>query len=118
MSDPRRLFLCRYPGGKVRTARWIIRNLPPHERYVEAFAGAANILLNKPRSRSEWLIERDPSQATLLRVVRDRGEGFAARVSGVAYGRDAFEGAVDRLQRGDWCDELDLAGLVYLTRQL
>jgi DNA adenine methylase len=113
-----RLFLCRYPGGKVRTAPWIIRHLPPHDRYVEAFAGAANVLLNKPRCRSEWLIERDAAQANLLRVVRDRNEEFAARLSSVAYAQEAFEAAGDRLRSGDWRDELDLAGLVYLVRQL
>lgn len=118
MFNPTRLFLCRYPGGKVRTAGWILRNFPPHDRYVEAFAGAANVLLNKARSRSEWLIERDAAQAILLRVVRDRDAEFADRVSRVHYSREVFEESVDRLRRGDWGDELDLATHVYLARQL
>ncbi len=118
MIDARRLCLCKYSGGKSRIARWVVRHLPQHDRYVEAFAGAANVLLNKPRVRSEWLIEREPSQANLLRVVRDRGAELAARLSRSRHCRDTFDEVRDRLRRGEWGDDLELAELVYLRQQL
>jgi DNA adenine methylase len=118
VSHAPRLFLCRYPGGKTRLARWVIDLLPRHERYVEAFAGAAGVLLNKPRSRSEYLVERDAGQATLLRVVRDRVDEFAGRMARVRFSRDTFEDVKDQLRRGEWSDEMDLAGLMYVWRQL
>ena len=118
MPAATRLFLCKYPGGKTRLAPWVVDHFPPHERYVEAFAGAASVLLNKPRSPSEYLVERDATQATLLRVVRDRGDEFAGRLAGVRFSRDTFEEVNDRLRRGEWADDLDLAVLVYLRRQL
>lgn len=34
-------------------ARWIISNLPRHDRYLEPFGGSAAILLNKPRCQEE-----------------------------------------------------------------
>ena len=118
MAARPRPFLCRYPGGKARLARWIVRHLPPHERYVEAFAGAANVLLSKPRCQSEWLIERDATQATLLRVVRDRCGELAAWLGRARFDRDTFDEASGRLRRGEWGDEVELAGLVYVRRQL
>lgn len=113
-----RLFFHRFPGGKVQSASWIVGNLADHDRYVEAYAGAANVLLRKPRSRSEWLIERDASQAALLRVARDRSADLVRGLSRLRYGRETFDEARDRLSRGDWRDELDLAGLAYVVRQL
>jgi DNA adenine methylase len=118
MPGTKRLILCKYPGGKSKLARWVTRHFPPHGRYVEAFAGSASVLLNKPRCRSEWLIERDPAQATLLRVARDRGGDLAAWLSRYPHSRDTYDEACDRLHRGEWSDELELAGLVYLRRQL
>jgi DNA adenine methylase len=118
VSDAPRLFLCKYPGGKTRIARWVVDHLPAHGRYVEAFAGAASVLLHKPRCQSEYLIERDAAQATLLRVVRDRAGEFAERMARVRFSRDSFEESRERLRRGEWADDLDLAGLVYVRRQL
>ena len=108
----------KYPGGKSKLARWVTRHFPPHGRYVEGFAGSASVLLKKPRCRSEWLVERDPAQATLLRMVRDRGSDLAAWLTRYRHSRDTFDEAADRLRRGEWGDDLELAGLVYLRRQL
>src|SRR4051794_4775527 len=118
MSAARGLSLFRYPGGKARLARWVVDHLPAHVRYVEPFAGAASVPLQKPRSRSEWLIEGDAGQATLLRTVRDRGGELAGRMARVRPGQETFEESRERLSRGQWADDLDLAGLVYVCRQL
>lgn len=118
MTQATRLMLCKYPGGKSKIEGWVRRRFPPHDRYVEAFAGSASILINKPRCASEWLIERDAAQATLLRVLCDHTAAFVARLSGLRHRRDTFDEAKARLRRGEWGDDLDLAVLVYLRRQL
>jgi DNA adenine methylase len=118
MPVSNRLILGKYPGGKSKIARWVSGHFPEHDRYVEGFAGMSSVLLNKPRCPSEWLVERDAAQATLLRVVRDRGSQLVAWLSRYRHCRDTYDEAVDRLRRGEWGNDLELAGLVYLRRQL
>ena len=42
-----------YFGGKTSIAERIAALLPPHEHYVEPFAGSLAVLLAKPPSRKE-----------------------------------------------------------------
>jgi DNA adenine methylase len=118
MTKSRRLSICKYPGGKSKIVSWVLRRFPGHDRYVEAFAGSASVLLNKPPCRSEFLIERDPMQANLLRVARDRTAEIVARLSRMPHRRDAFVEARERLRRGEWADDIDLAVLAYVRRQM
>lgn len=52
----------RYPGGKGAdgTANWIMRHFPPHEVYVEPFAGSGAIARRKRPAPRTLLIELDP----------------------------------------------------------
>lgn len=60
----------RYHGGKFRLAPWIISHFPPHRCYVEAFGGAAGVLLQKPRSFSEVYNDLDGDVVDFFRVLR------------------------------------------------
>ncbi len=61
----------RYPGGKYLIADWVIRYFPPHNLYVEPFAGAASVLLAKPRSNGEIYNDLDGDVVNVFRVLRD-----------------------------------------------
>lgn len=63
-----------YFGGKTRLADQIVALLPPHEHYVEPFAGSLAVLLAKPLSRLETVNDLDGDLMLFWRVLRDRPE--------------------------------------------
>lgn len=69
-SGPTRPVL-RYHGSKFRLAPRIIAEFPPHRTYVEPYAGAASILLRKPRVNGELIGDLDGEVINVFRVLRD-----------------------------------------------
>lgn len=61
-----------YYGGKTTIAERIVALLPPHDHYVEPFAGSLAVLLAKPPSRMETMNDLDGALMTFWRVLRDR----------------------------------------------
>lgn len=61
-----------YYGAKVTIAQQIVGLLPPHEHYVEPFAGSLAVLLAKKPSRMETVNDLDSRLMTFWRVLRDR----------------------------------------------
>jgi DNA adenine methylase len=112
------VILTRHPGGKATIAKWIVAHLPPHRRYVEGFAGAANVLLAKPRSPEEVLIERNPWQVALLRAVRDDHLDLRRRLLPLRWRSETWREARDRLNSGDWDSPTELAALTYTLRRM
>lgn len=91
--SPRRPVL-RWHGGKWKLAPFIIQNLPPHRIYVEAFGGAASVLLRKSRSYAEIYNDLDGNVVNLFEVLRsDLAEELIRRLELTPYSRDEFESA-------------------------
>ena len=100
--NPERPIL-RYHGGKWLLAPWIISNFASHRVYVEAFGGAASVLMQKPRSYGEVYNERDGEIVNLFRMVRERGAELVAVLNATPFARDEFllsyEPATDDLEQ-------------------
>ena len=61
-----------YSGGKQRVAEQIVALLPPHDGYIEPFAGALSVLLAKPASSMEVVNDLDGDIVAFWRVLRDQ----------------------------------------------
>lgn len=83
----------RYHGAKFRLADWVMSFFPPHRTYVEAFGGAAGVLIQKPRAYSEVYNDLDGNMVNFFRVVRD--PALCARlidlIAQTPYAREEFE---------------------------
>lgn len=83
----------RYHGGKFRLAPWVLSFFPAHTCYVEPYAGAASVLMRKPRSPAECLNDLDDRIVNVFRVLRDpvKAEELRRRLELTPFSRTEFE---------------------------
>jgi len=94
MTTPQRPVL-RYHGGKFRLAPWVMQFFPVHRIYVEAYGGAAGVLIQKPRAYSEVYNDIDGDVVNLFRVLRDAAtrQTLTEQLVMTPYAREEFEQA-------------------------
>lgn len=80
-------------GGKYKLSTRIIDRIPPHECYIEPFAGAAWVLFRKPQeiSKSEVVNDINLDLVTLYRVLQNHLEEFVRYFKWVLISRAEFE---------------------------
>jgi DNA adenine methylase len=88
----------RYYGGKFILARWIVSFFPNHLVYTESFGGAASVLMQKTRSRSEIYNDIDQRVVNVFRVLRDKASAkeLQRRCELTPYARAEFEWAYEK----------------------
>ena len=99
-----------YYGGKTTLAPKIASLLPPHEHYVEPFAGSLAVLLAKKPSRAETVNDLDGDLMTFWRVLRDRPDELERVCALTPHSRAELEAAKDL----DVPDELERARRVFV----
>jgi len=88
-------------------APWVIAHFPEHRVYVEAFGGAASVLMRKPRSYAEVYNDLNGDAVNVFRVLRDResAEELDRACRLTPFAREEFEapmngaGPVERARR-------------------
>ena len=79
-----------YYGAKQRIAADILKTLPPHNAWVEAFCGSAAITLAKPPAPIEVINDLDGNIVNLFRVLRRQPSALATAVALTPYARKEF----------------------------
>ncbi|NED73343.1 DNA adenine methylase [Streptomyces sp. SID9944] len=97
-----------YFGSKQRIAPWIVSLLPPHQHYVEPFAGGLSVLLAKPPSRMETVNDLDAELVTFWRVLRDRPDELLRACMLTPHGRAELAATWEPTT-----DELELARRIW-----
>lgn len=81
--------LIKWPGGKRHVAKRLIRMFPPHDTYVEPFAGAAAVFFRKPLVRRNVIGDYDPWLIDLYKGIRNGG--LAKCSGGIRKSRSLFK---------------------------
>jgi len=84
-----------YFGGKTMVAPQIVALLPPHEHYVEPFAGSLAVLLAKRPSRFETVNDLDGDLVNFWQVLRDDPEGLERACALTPHSRAEHEASYD-----------------------
>lgn len=100
-----------YYGGKGSTAERIVALMPPHEVYVEPFAGSLAVLLAKPPARMEVVNDLDRDLVTFWRVLRDRPDDLQRVVDLTPHARAELDAAHNR----EGIDDLERARRVWVV---
>lgn len=98
-----------YYGSKQSIAAQIVDLLPPHQHYVEPFAGSLSVLLAKPVSRFETVNDLYGELMTFWRILRDRPVDLARVCALTPHSRAEYAAAEDLSG-----DELEVARRVWV----
>lgn len=83
----------RYYGGKYKLAPHIIAHFPPHDCYVEPFAGGYAVGLRKNPSRFEVYNDLDSEVVNFFRVLRDQPKELIALINATPWSREEHDSA-------------------------
>lgn len=79
-------------GGKRRLAKYILPLFPPHECYVEAFAGGAALFFMRPQpAKAEIINDINGDLVNLYRVIQNHLEEFVRQFKWALSSRQLFE---------------------------
>ncbi len=79
--------------GNLKIKNFILKNLPPHTRYIEPFGGGGSILIAKEPAEVEVYNDVNRGVVNFFRVIasRDYFGPFMARVRDMPYSRELYE---------------------------
>ena len=90
-----------YYGAKLRIARRIVQDLPPHNAWVEGFCGSAAVTLAKPPVAIEIINDADGEIVNFFEQLRSNSEALCRSIALTPYAREEFELARNGERVGD-----------------
>ncbi len=78
----------RYPGGKFYARKLILQHVPPHNLYIEPFAGGASIFFAKPKACQNWLNDADEELVNVYFHIRDYAEELIKFLDGIPASKE------------------------------
>ena len=94
-----------YYGAKLKIARQIVQDLPPHNAWVEGFCGSAAVTLAKPPAAIEIINDADGEIVNFFQQLRHNSDALCRAIALTPYAREEYELArngekiVDPLER-------------------
>lgn len=73
----------RYPGGKFYARKLILEHLPPHDTYIEPFAGGGSIFFAKEKVQYNHLNDADTELVNVYLHIRDHSEALIDFLDGL-----------------------------------
>jgi len=108
-------------GGKRYLSSWVLEQFPEsleESDYIEPFAGAASVLLNKPKTTGkEVLNDLDSGVISILRTLRDEMEFFVKKLKNTTYSERVFSRELKRSE-GTFDNEFDRAVNEFIIRRM
>jgi len=90
-----------YYGGKATLCRRILQMSPPHNVYVEGYAGGLSVLLNKFKCDLEIACDISPELINFYHVLIATPEKIIERVQQIPFGKMTFYAARAAKNKGD-----------------
>lgn len=107
-------------GGKAYLKNWVIDNFPQDYEemtYVEPYAGAASVLLNKKPSKEEAINDLHAGIIEIFKAIRDDADEFAKRLKKLSYTQRTFDRAL-KDSAGPFDQKIDMAINEYVLRRM
>ncbi len=96
-----------YVGGKSILSREIVKMIPEHKTYCEAFAGAGWVFFRKEPSSTEVLNDLDSDLISFYRVLQNHLEEFLKQFKWLLTSREVFD---------DWKNQIEGRGLTDIQK--
>lgn len=81
----------RYVGSKWQLSDWIVSQFPPHDAYVEPFAGSAAVFFRKHPSELEVLNDLDGDVVNFFHVLRENPDELIRQIDLTPHARVEYE---------------------------
>jgi DNA adenine methylase len=107
-------------GSKVNMLDIILPNIPPHDHYVEPFAGAATVFFAKPLARLNTLNDIDENIVNFFRVLQEpqKTKALMRRLKYTPYSRSEYRKACLLLSSGRPLDDIIRAWAFFVVQTM